>query len=286
MGKFDDALRKALRAKNQAAGKTASNKVVEIRSENIDVLRLDKNIQKQEPEVAPPNLRDKIDARLITLLEPHSPAGEYFRLLRTKLFCKDALRGPRTIMITSPQAFDGKSTVTANLAITIAQGTDTHVLLVDCDLRQPALHRLMGVSQDSGLREYLEDGTSVAPFLKKTFVDKLTLLQAGQSLPNPSELLGSNRMKQFVKEIKDRYPDRYVIFDTAPAALASEIGFLSTLMDGVLLVIRLGKTSRKITMQAIEHISRDKILGIIFNADNEPLQNYKYYSQYYQRGNA
>jgi len=171
-------------------------------------------------------------------------------------------------MVSSPQPSDGKTMVAANLAVSIARGLDEHVLLVDCDLRSPKLHQSFGLDLHQGLREYLENGNSLSQYLIKTPVEKLTLLPAGSIPVNPSELLSSERMKTLVREIKARYRDRYIIFDTPPAQFTPEGSILASMVDGVLLIARSGKTSRELLSQVANNIGRDKILGIVFNASN------------------
>jgi exopolysaccharide/PEP-CTERM locus tyrosine autokinase len=283
MGKFFDALKKGETSQGRPVPESDPLKVVKISNGEIDDLRLDTSALEQNPVEKSTVPKGEIDPRLITLLDPQSPIAEQFKLLRAKIFCGDSVCRGKAFMVTSPQSFDGKSTVAANLAVTIAQGMDEYVLLVDCDLRQPTVHRIFGAQALNGIREYLENGTSVAPYLQKTQVNKLTLLPAGQPALNPSELLSSEKMRQLVEELKGRYSDRYIIFDTTPAGFAAETNFLSTMVDGVLLVVRSGKTARKLITKAIEHIGRDKILGIVFNADQENPKKDQYYYRYYQK---
>ena len=153
------------------------------------------------------------------------------------------------------------------ISVSIARGLDEHVLLVDCDLRSPKLHQNFGLELHQGLREYLENGNSLSQYLVKTPVEKLTLLPAGSIPVNPSELLSSEKMRTLVKEIKARYQDRYIIFDTPPAQFTPEGSILASMVDGVLLIVRSGKTSRDI-LQVTNNIGREKILGIVFNASN------------------
>jgi len=189
-------------------------------------------------------------------------------------------------MVTSPQPLDGKSLVAANLAISIAQGVSEHVLLLDCDLRQPSQHQLFGLQAHLGLREYLENGDSVAPHLLKTPMRKLTLLPAGRPPPNPSELLSSEKMRLLVAELKARYQNRYIILDATPAKFAAETAVLAPDVDCVLLVVRSGKTSRETALEAIETIGREKILGVVFNASTEVQREYQHYYRYYQKNKA
>jgi exopolysaccharide/PEP-CTERM locus tyrosine autokinase len=286
MGKFDEALKKAEAAKNSTAVEPVTSKVVEISPEEIDALKVDTSALAQAPAALSPSAAGEVDPRLISLLDPQSPVSEQFKLLRAKLFCNSSVCRGKTIMVTSSQSYDGKSTVAANLAVTIAQGINEYVLLVDCDLRQPSLHQLFGVRNRGGLREYLENGTSIAQYLVKTQLSKLTLLPAGQPPFNPSELLSSEKMRQLIKELRDRYEDRYLILDSTPAGFAAETNFLSTMVDGAILVVRSDKTSRNSIMESIEHIGREKILGVVFNASKEKHRKYRSYYRYYQKDKA
>lgn len=285
MGKFDDALKKADEARGRTTAKPTSEKVVEISTENIEPLKLD--TRSLDPHL--PNRQvstDRIDPRLVCIKEPTSPAAECFKALRTKLFCASKVCRGRAIVVTSSQPFDGKSLVVANLAVSIAQGINDHVLLVDCDLRRPTLHKIFGLQAAHGLHEYLKEGSSVAPYLLKTPVRKLTLFPAGRPSESPSELMTSKKMQQLVEELKNRYSDRYVLIDTPPAQFAAETAFLMSIVDGSLLVVRSGKTSRKLIEEVIEHIGQENFLGIVFNTSIEVERNYRYYYRYYQKDKA
>jgi capsular exopolysaccharide synthesis family protein len=186
-------------------------------------------------------------------------------------------------MITSGEPAEGKSLVAANLAATVAHGINEYVLLVDCDLRVPSLHKLFGLSPRMGLREYLENGDSIDPYLLKTPVEKLTLLPAGRPMPNPSELLGSDKMRSLIGEIKSRYHDRFLIFDATPTQFTTECNVLVPHTDVVFLVVRSGKTHRELAVETIQSIGREKILGVVFNATNDILKTYNRYYGYYQK---
>jgi exopolysaccharide/PEP-CTERM locus tyrosine autokinase len=285
LGKFDDALKKARAAKGKPAGKPVSSKVLKMPLEEIDSLRLDTQV----PEVTAPKphpFRGRIDHRLVCLQEPSSPAAECFKVLRSKLLVGDSGELRRTIMVTGAEPADGKTLVSANLAVSIAQGMNHYVLLVDCDLRRPSLHKSLGLQVKQGLREYLENGDSIAPYLLKTPVGKLSLLPAGQPSSSPSELLGSEKMQSLIEELKGRYPDRFIILDSPPAHFTAETSSLYTMMDGVLLVVRSGKTSREPVEDVVANIGREKIIGVVFNASAEVQRDYRYYYRYYQRGKS
>lgn len=289
MGKFFEALKKSETLKRQPSPKQPPKKVVKISAEAVDALKLDTRALQRPAEKPPlpegsPLLESSMDSRLSSFMEPYCAAVECFKMLRTKILVSNSGSRPRTIMVTSPQPLDGKTMVSANLAISIAQGINEHVMLVDCDLRGPSLHRLLGLNRHEGIREYLERGTSVAPYLVKTPVKKLTLLSAGKPPQNPSELLSSEKMRLLVEELKARYEDRYIIFDATPAQFAAETAFLASMMDGVLLVVRSGKTARDRALEAIENIGRERIFGLVFNASNESPKDYRYYYEHYRKG--
>ena len=282
MGKFSEALKKSESVRNEPSPKPTPKKVVNISPETIDALKLDTTAT-QGPAEELPLPRGGMDPRLASFLEVASPAVESFKMLRAKILTTDSKSRPRTIMVTSPQPLDGKTTLAVNLAINIAQGINEYVMLVDCDLRRASVDRYLGLNAHKGIREYLEEGTSVAPYLARTFMEKLTVLPAGKPVPNPSELLSSEKMQLLVEELRGRYKDRYIIFDATPAQFAAETTFLASMVDGVLLVVRSGKTAENMLLEAVENIGRDRIFGLVFNASNESHKSYRYYYRYYQK---
>lgn len=212
-------------------------------------------------------LQESINKNLIILSKPYSAASEQFRLLKTNILFPAKGEPPRTIMITSPSPQDGKSFVSANLAISIAQSIDEFVLLMDCDLRKPSIHSLFGFdeSQTKGLSEYLSSGMSLSGLLKKTFINKLTILPGGSIPKNPAELLASDNMKRLLTEVKLRYVDRYILIDTPPPYMTSETNAIARYVDGIIIVVRQGKTRTKEVQDIIDIYGKDKILGVIHN---------------------
>lgn len=283
MGKFFDALKKSEPLKEHASCMLAATTVAKISPQNVDALKLDTGAPKGPGEESAFS-RNGMEQRLASFLEPQSMASESFKMLRAKLFTNNSRCRPRSIMVTSPQPLDGKTMVAANLAISIAQGINEYVMLVDCDLRGPSLDRLLGLNVNEGIREYLEDGISVAPYLLKTFVEKLTLLPAGKPPQNPSELLSSEKMQLLVDELKGRYEDRYIIFDTTPTQFVAETTFLASIVDSVVLVVRAGRTNKDMILESTKNIDRKKIVGVVFNASEESEKGYGYYYyRYYDK---
>ena len=204
----------------------------------------------------------QLDLPSFPLFQTGSLAAEQFRKLRSYLM---KLPPMSTIMVTSATQGEGKTFVSANLAVGIAFDLDLHALLVDCDLRNPSLIKQFGLPEGKGLSDYLIGDETIPDLLMKTRLEKLTLLPGGSLQENPAELVGSKRMEDLIEEMKSRYRDRYVIFDSTPVLATSEAEVLSKMVDGVIFVIGAGKTPREVIQQAINSLGKDKILGIVLN---------------------
>ncbi len=206
------------------------------------------------------------DERLRLGVGSSTEVSESFRVLRSKiLHPRDGRERVRTVMVTSALPREGKSFVSANLGISLAHGVDQYSLLVDCDLRVPALAGLFGLPCGPGLVDYLEDRAQIADLIRKTSVDKLSILASGRPPVNPAELLGSMRMHALIEELSERYEDRVLIFDSPPLQVASESLVLSQMVDYVILVVRHGVSGSGIIKKVITDIGREKMLGVIFN---------------------
>jgi exopolysaccharide/PEP-CTERM locus tyrosine autokinase len=282
MGKFYDALRRSGTLEDRSSPNTASSNVLEIPKDTAKGLTPGPRLSKTSTEMRAAGFGP--DPRLVTLLDPGSEPSENFKMLRTKLMVLARERSVRSILITSAEPLDGKSLVAANLAVSIAQSINEYVLLVDCDLRAPTLHRLFNLKIKAGMQEYLKGDTpSVESFLVRTPLEKLTVLPAGSPPPNPSELICSVKMRTLVEELRSRYNDRFVIFDSPPGQFMAETAFLANMVDGILLVVRHGKTPRQLIQNTLENIGRDRVLGIVFNASDERRRDYHYYYQHYRQ---
>ncbi|MGD9096850.1 MAG: polysaccharide biosynthesis tyrosine autokinase [Desulfobacterales bacterium] len=206
-----------------------------------------------------------IASSLIAYNAPDSYEAEQFRMLRTNLlFPKDG-RLARNIMIASTAPSEGKTFVAANLAISIAQNIDKHVLLIDCDIRKPSIHKLFGYGQIPGLSDYLAQGRPLTSLLRKTFLKRLSILPGGPAPSNPAELLSSGRMADLLKEVTQRYSDRFIIIDTPPIQLTAESRALAKFVDGILLVVRFGSSNKIVASEAINTIGKDKWIGVVGN---------------------
>jgi protein-tyrosine kinase len=229
-----------------------------------------------------------IDKNMVTLLNPQSFEAEQFKILRTNLLFPSSGKSPRTIMVTSSVPDEGKSLIAANLAISIAQSIQEYVLLMDCDIRRPCIHTQFGFGDVPGLSDHLSTGIPLSSLLLKTKVNKLSILPGGTLRHNPSELVSSQKMSKLLQEVKYRYSDRFIVIDSPPPKLTAESSALSRQVDGVLLVIEYGRTSREMVSDLVKTIGKDQIIGIVFNkldmrfANYYGLGKYKTYSKYYQ----
>src|ERR671933_26 len=177
-------------------------------------------------------------SRLVALCDPHSPAAEAYRSLRTNIQFSSLDKPLRTILVTSTASGEGKSTAIANLAVTMAQA-EKRVILVDCDLRRPALYTLFGVPNDEGLTSLmLREGGNLP--LQPAGVPGLQLLTSGPLPPRPADILGSCRMEAVIAILVEHAD--IVLFDTPPVTAVTDAAVLATRVDGVLLVFRSGNT--------------------------------------------
>jgi polysaccharide biosynthesis transport protein len=226
---------------------------------------------------------------LISALEPNSSAIEAYRNIRTSLFFSGPAEESKVLLITSGGPGDGKTTTAANLALVIAQ-SGKRVLLVDADFRRPRMHKLFGLDSSAGLSSVLVGERSLSQAVQKTVhdienIENLDILVAGPTPPNPTELLESNHAKQVIAEMRSRY-DR-VIVDTPPVLFVSDTSILSTLCDGVILVVKSDKRTRAHASRARKQIEKVKghiIGGILNNVQVSRLGHY--YSDYYYHGYA
>lgn len=270
MGKIFDALEKADR--NYARALPISNKMPNNEDEGRDKVVPLANSSKY-------TTGRKLDANLITFHSPQSVEAELFKVLRTNLLFPAKGNVPKTILVTSPLPSDGKSFVSSNLAVSIAQGVEEYVLLVDCDIRKSSIHAMFGYQQVKGLSDYLKQGNDLSQYLLKSPVPKLTILPGGNPPANPTELLTSRKMKKLLEEVSTRYDDRYIIIDSPPPSVAAETSAIEKIVDGVIVVVRYGKTPRSAVTKLIDQIDKEKLLGVVFNYSDQVFKKYYGYGK-------
>jgi len=229
---------------------------------------------------------NKIDKNLISITKPYSMETDLFKVLRGRILFSASGKPPRSILVTSAAPGDGKSFIASNLAVNMAQNIGENVLLMDCDLRRPSIHKNFGFNHVKGLSEHLLNHTKLSDLLLKTVVDKLTLLPAGKPPVNPSEILSSTRMADLIDELKSRYDDRYLIIDSAPPLMGPETDAIAKQVDGIIVVIKCGSTPLDLVEEMIRNMGKEKIIGAVINQHDMPSSrhySYRKYSKYYKK---
>jgi tyrosine-protein kinase Etk/Wzc len=219
-----------------------------------------------------------ISSQIVTHDYSPTPVGEAYRSLRTSILFSKSIGPIRSLVVGSIAPGEGKSFTAANLAIALAQ-QKSKTLLIDADLRRGVLHNSFNCPKKMGLTNYLTGVIPLESVLNETYIPNLTLIPCGSMIPNPSELLGSMKMKKFIEGITKRFD--FVLFDTPPLLAASDAIILGTLVDGVAIVVRAGKTNRDDVMRKLELFQnvQARIIGVILNGAGVEVahEGYSYY---------
>jgi len=221
---------------------------------------------------------------LVNLNDPLSSTAEEFRKLKSVLvkMTKGEDFFKNTLMVTSAVPHEGKTLTALNLAISLAQEFDHTVLLVDADLRRPAVQSYLNMNWKLGFSDCLLGETDIGETIIGTGIGKLSVIPAGRAVPNPVELFTSQRMRSLIEEMKYRYHDRYIIFDTPPILPFAETRSLAHLVDGVLFVVKERLASQENVKEAVESLKGCELLGMVYNdamLDRHD-ERYSYYREY------
>jgi protein-tyrosine kinase len=217
----------------------------------------------------------------IVALEKDSPAAEQYKILREQIKRLRTESGIRTFSVTSPVKRDGKTTIAVNLAAVLALDYEEKVLLIDGDLRAPGVHRYFNVNSSPGLADYLGSSSSkgIKSYVQETFLSSLRILPAGKPSDLASELLAKEKMKHVMEEIWNEFPGHQIIIDSPPVLSTPDPMVLARQVDGVLMVVRAGRTPRDFLMKALQSMNSSKVMGIVLNgADLGIASKYYYYS--------
>ncbi|MFX3632353.1 MAG: CpsD/CapB family tyrosine-protein kinase [Candidatus Pristimantibacillus sp.] len=217
------------------------------------------------------------DNRLVVSVNSDSPVSEAYRMLRTNIQFSSVDVAIKVLMVASAQAGEGKSTVICNLAIAYAQ-EGKRVLLIDADLRKPSIHRIFNQTNRLGLSNILSSQNSLQEVVKETFVENLDLITSGPTPPHPAEMLGSMKMKSLLEELRESYD--MVLFDTPPILAVTDGLIVSSLCDGVVIVIHSGKVKKVHVRKAKEKLDyvQANIIGAVFNRmQRREIDYVKYY---------
>jgi len=220
-----------------------------------------------------------ISSQIVTHDYSPTPVGEAYRSLRTNILFSKNFGPIRSLIVSSIAPGEGKSFTAANLAIALAQ-QKSRTLLIDADLRRGVLHNSFNCPKKSGLTNYLTGVMPLESVLNETFIPNLNLISCGSMIPNPSEILGSNKMKKFIEGITERFD--FVVFDTPPLLAASDALILGTLVNGVAVVVRAGKTNREEVQRKLElfHNVQANVIGVVLNGAGVEVahEGYSYYN--------
>ena len=218
---------------------------------------------------------------LILRKAPKSPVSEAYRGIRTNLEFANIDRNFRTIMVTSSTAGEGKTTTLCNVAAAMADN-GSRVLILDCDLRKPRIHKFFELSNASGLTDILLSGDDYRKYLKGIDYPNIDVITAGSTPKNPSELLSSDAMKKFIETLKKDYD--YVMLDTPPVIPVTDAVIMSTYIDGVILVCSSGNLNVEMGKKTAESLKKvgANVLGVVLNRVPVDSKKYAYYYYYHQ----
>lgn len=212
---------------------------------------------------------------LIVEKQPKSIPAESYRSLRTNIQYSSFDKEVKRILVTSSEPGEGKSTTVANLALAFSQD-EKKVIVVDCDLRKPSIHKRFRISNNIGLSDVVIDNSKLKKAINK-HNEYLDILPSGKIPPNPSELLGSKAMENLLDELEKEYD--IIIIDTPPVQAVTDSQILSTKVDGVILVVRAERTKKdsvKLAKAALEKVNAH-ILGVVLNGEERTRSKYYYY---------
>ncbi|WP_028828656.1 CpsD/CapB family tyrosine-protein kinase [Proteocatella sphenisci] len=212
---------------------------------------------------------------------PKSPISEAYRGIRTNLEFANIDKNFKTILCTSATAGEGKTTTLCNVAAAMADNGNK-VLILDCDLRKPRIHKFFELSNAAGLTDILLKGQDYKKFVHKIDYNNISVITAGNIPKNPSELLSSEKMKKFIEMLKDDYD--YVMIDAPPVVPVTDSVIMSTYIDGVILVCASGDLNIEMAKKTRESLTKvgANILGVVLNKVPVDSKKYAYYYYYHQ----
>lgn len=234
--------------------------------------------EKHDGRLSPDELRKR---DLGVLFEPRSPAAEACRSIRTNLMFISTERRLQSIVVTSPGPQEGKTTTAISLALTMA-AAGTRVLLVDTDLRRPRLHKSFNLPNDRGISNAIVGDAKLKDVIRSTEAPNLGVLTCGPIPPNPAELLHTERFKQLVREAESMFD--VIIYDSSPVSAVTDPAILSNLVDGVILIVRGGRTTKEAAAFARRQLTdaKGRLLGAVVNAVDFRDRAYGYYYSRYR----
>jgi len=207
---------------------------------------------------------------------PFFPGAEQFRTLRSRLYRMREGQPLQSILISSAIPAEGKTMVSTNLAYALVRQQGCHVLLIDADLRSPRIHTLLGAPAAPGLADYLQNTATEFEVTQRASEDGLCFIPAGNHVTHPSELISSDRMRQFLDRVRPAFD--WIIIDSPPALPVADASVLGGLVDGVLFVVRANATPSEVSQKACKELRDAHILGVVLNNAEESAAYNSYYS--------
>ena len=210
-------------------------------------------------------------------LDVRSSVAEAYRVLRTSVLLSSTEKPPKTILVTSGQPGEGKTTTAVNTAISLSQ-LGASVLIIDCDLRKPSVHKVLGVDHVVGLSTYLSRRGKLEEVIQELPIPNLSVLTAGRIPPNPAEMISSARMREMLQILSERYD--HIVIDSPPLLKVTDPVILSTMVDGVILVVHGGKSTREVVRRTRQELSvaGARIFGVVLNNVDARDDGYDSYS--------
>ena len=232
-------------------------------------------VPSRDPAGRAPDSANEVNKRRISILQPDSFAAEQFRTLRGRIDSLATQRPIKTVAVTSANQDEGKSTASINLAAVTSMSVGRKVLLIDCDLRKPKIHRSLGIEPATGLAEVLMGRSSIDEAIVKVEGLSLEVLPVRTPPSNPSELLASVEMRRLIDEVSSRYDQ--VILDTPACLGLPDAKTVTELSDGIVMVVRADVTPREDVQAVLDILDRARLLGLLLNGIDPNRQHYAYY---------
>ena len=201
---------------------------------------------------------------------PESAEADAYRVVRARLMQRMRERGGNAVMITSALPGEGKTLTSINLALTFAKEFHQTVLLVDCDLKRQKIHQYLGYRGERGLIDYLLHDVPVSELMVCPGIEKMVVISGGHTIGDSSELLGTVRMKELVDDMRNRYPDRIVLFDVPPVLTGADVLAFAPLVDHILVTVQAGSTQLPELRSALAMLPPEKVAGLVLNRQEAP----------------
>ncbi|MFH1753646.1 MAG: CpsD/CapB family tyrosine-protein kinase [Candidatus Omnitrophota bacterium] len=235
--------------------------------------------------VKKPKAANGVDGRILAYTDNNSTIAEQYRVLRTNLYSFSPEKPIKTILLTSSQSEEGKTLTSVNLAYTLSLDIGKKVILIDSDLRRPAVHKMLGCDRKPGFADILSGKADIEYFLSKPAFGNLHVIPTGTIVDNPSEMLSSGKIKDLLEILKARFD--YIIFDTPPVINVTDASVLGSICDAVFLVVKAGVTPKDMVEESYNMLKRAQaqpkatiLTNVIIPIHQYYRASYRYYYRY------